>query len=140
MNCRQAYLWMLSADAARRGPLPAGMRSHLELCGKCSRRRRRLLRLTWEVRQAAPPADDAAARARILAALPDLPAVQSQPKQPRRGLRIMLGAAAAAAVLILVILSGAFAFLRRGGGADAPDRLRRLRRFRRPQKQTTKTF
>ena len=114
MNCRQAYLWMLSADAAE-GPLPAGLRSHLELCGKCSRRRRRLLRLTWEVRQAAPLTDGTAARARIMAALPAAPpAGLRRPLATRRGLRIMLGAAAAAAVLILVILSGAVAFLRRG--------------------------
>jgi hypothetical protein len=89
---------MLSAEAAE-GPLPAAVRLHLRRCRRCGRRRQRLLRLAWHVRQA-PAADDPVARARVAAAVARRAAARpAAPRRPRR--RWPWAAAAAVAALAL---------------------------------------
>ena len=102
MNCSQAYLWMLSADAAE-GPLPPALRRHLRLCRRCLRRRRRALRLNWEVRCGSPLPDDPAARARIVRAVARTAAASARPRRLLPGGQRLLPWAAAAVLLLAVL-------------------------------------
>ncbi len=118
MNCSQVYLWMLSAEAAE-GPLPPALRRHLRLCRRCARRRRRALRLNWQVRQGAPLLDDPAARARIAEAVARTPAASAKPRRlPLRAPRLLPWAAAA--VLLLAILGALLALPKRENPAKPP--------------------
>jgi hypothetical protein len=106
MMCRDAYLWMLSAETAD-GPLPPALRLHLRACRRCARRRQRLLRLSRRL-QRTPLTDDPAARARIAEAV----RLRASPPTPSRVRPRWPWLAAAAAAVVLIGLT-AFALIPR---------------------------
>src|SRR5262245_38491269 len=99
MKCVDVSAWMLVSRAADK--LPAALHEHVRLCPRCRRLRRRLGRLDQAFRDG-PVVDNPAARARLMACLPQRPvaakptAVAAEPP-PARWLR---WARVAAAVLV----------------------------------------
>jgi hypothetical protein len=116
MNCRDIAKWLLAADSVT--AVPGAMRGHLKECARCRRRRQRVHRLNRAVATLPLPADNPAARARILekiaepAALPTngtlpatllpLPDRRPAPVRGRWRWRSLLARAA----MILVIVGG----------------------------------
>jgi hypothetical protein len=100
MNCKAVALWLYNAD--RLADPPVEVSAHLRECSRCRRRRGRLRRLHRAVRRLPPPADNPAARDRILMLIAARqPAVQVvSVMKPRRRWPGLL--ARAAAVLLLV--------------------------------------
>jgi hypothetical protein len=96
MKCSQAVAWLFTTRAA--SPPPVAVRRHLKRCRKCCRRRRRLVRLEAEAARLPLPAANAAAKARFLDRVAQLP-VPIRPAAPRRRWLPLLTATAAALLL-----------------------------------------
>src|SRR5262249_27896688 len=101
MSCREIYQKLLTAESpAAPGP---EVQEHLKTCGRCGRRRRRLLRLNRETQNLPLPVETPRAKACFLQMLDHLEARQaaaSTPPVPQGGSRLTAYLVAAAVLLV----------------------------------------